>query len=110
MTMSGRKSKPNLPGAMALDDEYQDMLHNIPQPHPDRPGWLCQRAPGGGFIAWQADVRASIKPNHIDGPVVRFRNGEMHWLTFCERVLFRLGRIDAADLEYKYRPELFGVR
>lgn len=106
MTMSGRKPKPFYAGAMAMDDEYQDFVRNVPEPDPTRAGWLRQRAPGGGYIGWPESSRPCIQPNHVDGPYVIFRNGEIQWLTFWERFLLWRGRIDAEALEYKYRPEL----
>ncbi len=53
--------------------------------------------------------RPSINPNHIDGPMLTFRDGQMHWLTPWERVLYRFGRIDAESLERKLRPNLMRV-
>ncbi len=60
-------------------------------------------SPGTSF---PMSARPSIRPNHIDGPMLTFRDGQMHWLTIWERILFRLGRIDAASLERKLRPNL----
>lgn len=74
--------------------------------HPSREGWLCQRAASGGFVGWPADSRPSIQANHIDGPLLHFRNGELHWLTLRERFLFWLGLVDAYSLEHKHRPHL----
>lgn len=82
------------------------MNRTAPQPHPTRSGWLCQPAPGGGSVCWPAHSRPSIQANHIDGPLLHMRNGEMHWLTIWERILFKLGRADAFSLERKHRPEL----
>jgi hypothetical protein len=59
--------------------------------------------PGVGF---PIDSRPSIQPNHIDGPLLTFRDGQMHWLTPWERVLFALGMTDAEKLERKRRPNL----
>ncbi len=47
-----------------------------------------------------------IIPNHIDGPLLHFRDGQLHWLTLWERFWFWCGKTDAYKLEYKYRPEL----
>lgn len=107
MTMNGMKpKKSDGAGAMANDDEYQDWKRNVPQPHPTRQGWLCQRAPGGGFIGWEAGARPWIMWKHIDGPLLHFSNGEMHWLTWRERFRCWMGWEDAASLEFKHRPEL----
>jgi hypothetical protein len=73
---------------------------------PQRQGYRYQPAPGGGMIGWPADARPSINRKHIDGPLLRMRNGELHWLTPWERLLLRLGKTDALVLERKYRPHL----
>jgi hypothetical protein len=51
-------------------------------------------------------ARPSIQPNHIDGPVLTFRDGQMHWLTIWERLMFRFGLTDAERIERKRRPNL----
>ncbi len=57
-------------------------------------------------ISFPLSSRPSISPNHIDGPMLTFRDGQMHWLTIWERILFRFGYIDAESLERKLRPNL----
>ena len=47
-----------------------------------------------------------INGQHIDGPVLIMRTGEIHWLTWSERFLLFLGLTDAERLERKYRPSL----
>lgn len=69
-----------------------------------REGWIHHPAPGGGYIGWPANARPSITPNHIDGPLLVLRNGELHWLTIWERLLFGLKLADAYSLERKHRP------
>lgn len=80
-----------------------------PQPHPTRDGWVCIPAPGGGFIGWPAGGKPSIQISHIDGPLLYFSDGQLHWLTIWERLLFSLGLTDAARLECKHRPNLIGL-
>lgn len=74
--------------------------------HPTRKGWLCHEAPGGGFVGWEAGHGPSINRHHIDGPVLFFSDGQMHWLTLWERLQLALGRTDATKLEAKHRPNL----
>ena len=57
-------------------------------------------------VSFPRDARPSIRPNHIDGPLLVFRDGQMHWLTLWERFLFHFGWIDAEKLESKRRPHL----
>lgn len=71
-----------------------------------RPNCVYEPAPGGGFIVWPATSVPEIVSRHIDGPYIRFRNGEIQWLTLRERAFHLLGWITAEDLEEKYRPEL----
>lgn len=76
------------------------------RPSSSRPGWVCQPLPGGGGVGWPAEREPSIEAKHIDGPLLIFRNGELHWLTLWERLLFKLGMTDAKALERKHRPHL----
>lgn len=76
------------------------------RPMASREGWVCQPAPGGGAVGWPANSEPSISALHIDGPLLHFRNGELHWLTLWERLLFRMGWTDAKTLERKHRPHL----
>jgi hypothetical protein len=48
----------------------------------------------------------SIQANHIDGPLLHFSDGQLHWLGLWERLLFWLGRTDAERLQKKLRPRL----
>jgi hypothetical protein len=74
----------------------------------ERDGWIYEPAPGGGFIGYSADARPSIQANHIDGPLLSARNGQLHWLTLWERFLFALGLTDAERLERKRFPHIGG--
>lgn len=88
-------------------ETYSD--YATPQPHPTRPGWLCIPAPSGGFIGWEGGHKPHIQPNHIDGPMLVFSDGQLHWLTLWERFLFALGTTNAEKLERKRRPNLHAV-
>ena len=72
---------------------------------PRRPGFRYANVPGG-IVGWPDCSRPTINVNHIDGPVLWMRNGEMHWLTLWERLLLWLGKTDALALERKHRPHL----
>lgn len=47
-----------------------------------------------------------IVAKHIDGPMLIFRDGQLHWLTSWERILFALGLTNAEKIERKRRPRL----
>lgn len=79
---------------------------HVPRTMPGRPGWLYVPAPAGGFIGWEGGHAPSIQPDHVDGPLLRFSDGQLHWLTLWERLLFALGRTDAEKLQRKHRPNL----
>lgn len=79
---------------------------SIPSPHPTRAGWLCVPVPGGGYIEWEAGHKPSIQPGHIDGPLLHFSDGQLHWLTIGERLTLTLGLTNAEKLERKLRPNL----
>jgi len=57
-------------------------------------------------VDFPAEAKPSINVSHIDGPVLTFRDGQMHWLNFWERFLFYFGWTDAERLERKHRPHL----
>jgi hypothetical protein len=76
--------------------------------HPTRKGWFCTET-SGGIIGWEGGHGPSINRHHIDGPVLVFSDGQMHWLTLWERLQFALGRTDASKLEAKHRPNLLAA-
>jgi hypothetical protein len=45
-----------------------------------------------------------IQMNHADGPLLIQSNGELHWLTFWERVALFFGKTDAEALDKKHAP------
>lgn len=65
----------------------------------DDPRSLC----GVGF---PADSKPSINSRHIDGPLLTFSDGQMHWLGPWQRIQFALGFTDADKLQRKLRPNL----
>lgn len=97
-------SVPNL--MQITQPEAMGVTSRRKKQHPMREDWECEDAPSGGFIGWPKDSRPSIQAHHIDGPLLHFRNGELHWLTPWERVLLWFGKTDAYALECKHRPHL----
>lgn len=67
-----------------------------------RPGYIYDNQ----GVGYPANNRAWILWNHIDGPLLHFRNGELHWLTLRERFMCWLGRDNAATIEFKRKPHL----
>ena len=52
------------------------------------------------------DSRPWIMRNHIDGPLLHFTDGQLHWLSIWERIQYRFGWTSAAKLQRKLRPRL----
>ena len=73
---------------------------------PTREGWVYEEAAGGGYFGYRADSRPDIQWNHIDGPLLYTRNGQMFWLTWRERFRCWMGWDDALLLEAKHQPHL----
>lgn len=61
-------------------------------------------------VSFAISSRPHINRRHIDGPLLSFRDGQLHWLTLWERLLLVLGFTDAERLELKLRPNLMKVR
>ena len=57
-------------------------------------------------MGYPESSRPRLTMNHVDGPLLTCRDGQMHWLTAWERICVRLGFDDAASLERKHRPDL----
>lgn len=60
-------------------------------------------------VSFRLDNSPRIKWKHIDGPMLCFSDGQLHWLTWRERLLCWLGREDAEGLQRKLRPRLTRV-
>jgi hypothetical protein len=73
---------------------------------PRRAGYRYRISPGGGLIGYPEGRKPYINRKHIDGPLLYFSDGQLHWLSLWERVLLFLGRVDAVALEAKLRPDL----
>ena len=43
-----------------------------------------------------------IKWKHVDGPYLVCRDGTGHWLTYWERICYKLGWTDLVLLNFKY--------
>lgn len=93
-------------GGTKLSEAGQVGVNPSPSAFGPRPGWAYEEMSDGSYVGWPSDNVPTVVPNHIDGPLVRFRNGELHWLTWWERIMFAVGLLNALTLERKYRPHL----
>ncbi len=53
-------------------------------------------------ISFPTEAQPSINFKHVDGPVLCCRDGSIHWLTYWERFMLWLGKINVHDLDKKY--------
>lgn len=60
---------------------------------------------GMGDVSFPAESKPFIMKN-IDGPLLQFSDGQLHWLTWRERFQVWRGKIDAEGLQRKLRPKL----
>ena len=94
---------PSIPALKPLKTPRENKRMTTPQ---NRAGYIYRDAPGGGQIGYPADARPSIMWNHIDGPLLHARDGQMHWLTLWERLQCWCGVADAESLEGDHWPDL----
>jgi hypothetical protein len=80
-------------------------MHIVSDASLQRPGYRYNKH-GIGF---PVDAKPEIVWDHIDGPLLYFRDGQLHWLTLWERFRCWLGLDDAASIEAKRRPDLIGM-
>jgi len=60
-------------------------------------------------VCFSMSSRPSFVMNHIDGPMLVFRDGQLHWLTLWERFLVWAGIATAESIERQRRPNLVAL-
>jgi hypothetical protein len=65
-------------------------MHIVSHKSLQRPDYVY--SPNG--VGYSADAEPHIVWNHIDGPLLRCRNGSIHWLTWRERIRMWFGLDD----------------
>jgi hypothetical protein len=60
-------------------------------------------------VRFPINRRPIIQRKHVDGPLLHFSDGQLHWLTLWERFLFWMGKTDAMKLQHKLRPNLIRI-
>lgn len=81
-------------------------MHLISDASMKRPGYTYQRTPGGGFAGYPTTFQpATINWKHIDGPLMHLTNGQLHWLTYRERIQLFFGWIDIHELDEKHQRQ-----
>lgn len=64
-------------------------MHIISDKSLARPGYVYGKS-GSSWIGYPASIKPVVIWGHIDGPLLYMSNGELHWLTFFERMQLRL--------------------
>lgn len=77
-------------------------MHFVSDKSLQRVGWVYNDR----GIGWPETNRPEIVWNHIDGPLLHYRDGQLHWLTWVERFRCRMGWETAESIEAKRRPDL----
>lgn len=57
-------------------------------------------------VSFPSSSQPSLKMNHIDGPLLTFSDGQMHWLSIGQRLRVALGLTNAEKLQRELRPRL----
>lgn len=70
-----------------------------------RVGLVYRECPGGGWIG-HVPADPFINWTHIDGPLLYYSDGQLHWLTLWERLRCWLSLDDARTIQMKRRPDL----
>lgn len=76
-------------------------MHFVSDPSLQRPGYVYNEH-GVGYVPTQP----TIVWKHIDGPLLYYSDGQLHWLTLWERFRCWLGLDNAETIQAKRRPEL----
>jgi len=102
-----RKLQGDVMATQFLKVSYEKMpIHKISVLSERWRGFVYEELPGGGWIGRPRSNPPCIHWYHINGPLLVFRNGELHWLSLWERLRCWLKLDDAESLEKKLRPDL----
>lgn len=73
-------------------------MHIVSDKSLQRPGYIYNEA----GVGYPAGMKPSMNWKHIDGPLMYHSDGQLHWLTWRERLalLFRCTTVEAIDADY----------
>jgi hypothetical protein len=73
-------------------------MHIVSDKSLQRPGYICNES----GIGYPEGMRHSMNWKHIDGPLMYHSNGQLHWLTWRERLAlwFGFATEEAIDANY----------
>lgn len=76
-------------------------MHVISDASLKRPGYIYSRS-ATGWAGYPATFQpATINWKHIDGPLMHLTNGQLHWLTYLERIQLFFGWTDIHEIDMK---------
>ena len=76
-------------------------MHIVSDKSMKRPGYTYQRS-ASGWVGYPTTFHpAKINWKHIDGPLMYLTNGQLHWLTWRERIQLFFGWIDIHELDMR---------
>jgi hypothetical protein len=79
-------------------------MHIISDPSMKRHGYIYRHA-AGGLVGVPMDSQPCINWKHIDGPLLYTSDGQLHWLTWRERLRLSFGFADIHDIDFERRDD-----
>lgn len=73
-------------------------MHFVSDKSLQRSGWIYNDY----GVGYPEAAETFIQWEHVDGPLMYLRNGQLHWLTWRERLGLWFGLTDVASIEMKY--------
>lgn len=73
-------------------------MHFISDPRMKRPGYIYR-----GNVGYPVGTQPKINWKHIDGPLLYTSDGQLHWLTWRERLRLFFDLADIHDIDFEHR-------
>ena len=77
-------------------------MHIVSDQSLQRPGYVYNEH----GVGYRENTLPWIQWKHIDGPLLYYSDGQLHWLTLWERLRFWIGRDNAESIQTRRRPDL----
>jgi hypothetical protein len=75
-------------------------IHITSDPSLRRPGYVYRDGMGSPM-----EAQPSINWNHIDGPLLYCSDGQLHWLTWRDRIRLHWKWADIHDIDFERRSK-----
>ena len=73
-------------------------MHIVSDDSMKRPGYVYKNG-----VGYPIDTQPHINWKHVDGPLLRTSDGQLHWLTWRERFRLFFGTADIHDIDFEHR-------